>query len=224
VLRSGCYLTSDHGSYQRLLAQLDQRERAQRGRHQHEPASRAPIDREALERDALEREALERDALERVAPERDLLARGPAQLGLSEPSPTASTSARRDDLDGLHDQLRPALEVWSVVLSRPEPGLAILGMGKRDASYDVELPIPLVHHRPGAGAPRALPTGCKIIKMNDQHAYLQLPEGDPLGGQLAVGDIVGCGISHPCTTFDKWPVVLLVDDDYTVRQAINTFF
>lgn len=156
VLRSGCYLTSDHGSYLRQVGDLDARE----GGH--------------------------------------------AALG--------------------GDGLRPALEVWSVVQSRPEPQLAILTMGKRDASYDVELPIPLFWHRPGEGAqdtlPAALPPGCRIVKMNDQHAYLELPPG----ATLDVGDLVGCGISHPCTTFDKWPLLLAVDDDYSVRYAINTFF
>lgn len=61
-----------------------------------------------------------------------------------------------------------------------------------------------------------------IDKMNDQHAYLRWPEG--VEGGLQVGDLVGCGISHPCTTFDKWPLMLLVDDTYNVLQAINTFF
>ena len=155
VLRSGCYLTSDHGSYQRLLARLDAREA-------HE--------------------------------------------------------AHRDGL-------RPALEVWSAVQSRPEAGLAILTMGKRDASYDIDLPVPLFTHRPGSDhrEPTALPSGCAIVKMNDQHAYLSLPEGE-IRDTLAVGDLVGCGISHPCTTFDKWQVMLAVDDAYTVTQALNTFF
>jgi D-serine dehydratase len=152
VLRSGCYLTSDHGSYLRQIGDLDAREA------------------------------------------------GHAALG--------------------GEGLRPALEVWSMVQSRPEPQLAILTMGKRDASYDIDLPIPLASHRPGPGVPRALPPGCSIVKMNDQHAYLQLPAGF----ELEVGDLVGCGISHPCTTFDKWPLLLAVDDDYGVRYAINTFF
>jgi D-serine dehydratase len=69
-----------------------------------------------------------------------------------------------------------------------------------------------------------LPPGCTIFKMNDQHAYLRLPEGHPLCDTLDVGDLVGCGISHPCTTFDKWPLLLAVDDDYAVRHAVNTFF
>jgi D-serine dehydratase len=49
---------------------------------------------------------------------------------------------------------------------------------------------------------------------------MKVPEDSP----LAVGDMVGFGISHPCTTFDKWQVVPLVDDDYTVVSAIKTFF
>lgn len=117
--------------------------------------------------------------------------------------------------------LRPALEVWTTVLSRPEPNLAILALGKRDASHDLGLPKPIAAHRPGA-APLALPAGAVIDKMNDQHAYLRWPEG--VEADLQVGDLVGCGISHPCTTFDKWPLVLLVDDTYQVLQAVNTFF
>ncbi|MBV6322099.1 amino acid deaminase [Duganella violaceipulchra] len=153
VLRSGCYLTNDHGFYHGLIEQLNAREGLEPGQG-----------------------------------------------------------------------LRPALEVWSMVLSRPEPTLAILGMGKRDASYDMELPRALVSHRPGASAPAALPDGCSIEKMNDQHAYLRLPAGHAISGELAVGDLIGCGISHPCTTFDKWPLLLTVDDDYKVRGAVNTFF
>jgi D-serine dehydratase len=152
VLRSGCYITSDHGMYHDALAALDAREGS---------------------------------------------------------APGAG--------------LRPALEIWSVVQSRPEPDLAILTMGKRDASHDAGLPLPLMSHRPGPGAPHALPAGCEIVKMNDQHAYLRLPEG-PVREQLAVGDLVACGISHPCTTFDRWPLLLAVDDDYHVQGAFNTFF
>ncbi|MES2048034.1 MAG: amino acid deaminase [Pseudomonadota bacterium] len=123
------------------------------------------------------------------------------------------------------DNLRPALEVWSMVLSRPEHDLAILSMGKRDASYDIDLPLPLATHRPGDPAiPRALPHGCRIEKMNDQHAYLRLPEDSDLCLNLAVGDLIGCGISHPCTTFDKWPLLLVVSDLYQVESAVNTFF
>lgn len=130
--------------------------------------------------------------------------------------------AREPDMQ---DSLRPALEVWSMVQSRPEPDLAILTMGKRDASYDIDLPIPLATHRPGnAGAPQLLPQGCKIEKMNDQHAYLRLPQDSELSRSLAVGDLICSGISHPCTTFDKWPLLLVVSDSYEVEFAVNTFF
>ena len=119
--------------------------------------------------------------------------------------------------------LQPALEVWARVQSCPEPGLAILTMGKRDASYDIEMPIPLKRFRAGADAlPRAVPAGWKIAAMNDQHAYLRsaADEADP----PQVGDLVGCGISHPCTTFDKWRVLFTVDDGYRVTGAIRTYF
>ena len=119
--------------------------------------------------------------------------------------------------------LQPALEVWSRVQSCPEPGLAILTMGKRDASYDIEMPIALKRHRPGAdAAPRPVPSGWTISGMNDQHGYLRWASDDADPPQ--VGDLVGCGISHPCTTFDKWRLLFTVDDAYRVTGAIRTFF
>ena len=41
---------------------------------------------------------------------------------------------------------------------------------------------------------------------------------------FAVGDLIGLGISHPCTTFDKWRLVPLVNDQYDVIDCIQTFF
>jgi D-serine dehydratase len=117
--------------------------------------------------------------------------------------------------------LQPALEVWSRVQSCPEPGLAILTMGKRDASYDIEMPIALKRFRAGAAqVPQPVPSGWTIAAMNDQHAYLRFGAVDP----PQVGDLIGCGISHPCTTFDKWRVLFTVDDGYRVTGAIRTFF
>jgi D-serine dehydratase len=117
--------------------------------------------------------------------------------------------------------LQPALEVWSRVQSCPEPGLAILTMGKRDASFDLEMPIASKRYRPGTdAAPQSVPASWTIANMNDQHAYLRFSiEEAP-----QVGDLVGCGISHPCTTFDKWRALFTVDDDYRVTGAIRTFF
>lgn len=118
--------------------------------------------------------------------------------------------------------LRPALEVWCRVQSCPEPGLAILAMGKRDASYDIDLPMPRKHYRPGVdAAPRAAPAGWALSAMNDQHAYLRFADAS---NAPRVGDLVGCGISHPCSTFDRWRAMFTVDDDYRVTGAVRTFF
>lgn len=112
----------------------------------------------------------------------------------------------------------PALEVWGDVLSTPEPGLAIVGVGKRDAPFDSGLPIPLRVWRRRSG--RLEPaTGLEITTLNDQHAYVRCENTS-----VEVGDVLGCGISHPCTAFDKWPLIPLVDDDYRVVGAVKTFF
>lgn len=117
--------------------------------------------------------------------------------------------------------LRPALEIWGRVLSRPEPRLAFLDFGKRDVSHDIDLPRPILWARPGLHAsPQPLPEDWRISALHDQHAKLAIPED----AQLAVGDLVGCGISHPCTTFDKWQLLWLVDDAYRVLEGIRTFF
>jgi len=127
---------------------------------------------------------------------------------------------REAALDFPEGDLMPALEVWAAVQSRPEPGLAILTMGRRDISFDAGLPQPLAWHRPGAsGPPRPLPFHT-VRALNDQHAYLKTPGNTPLN----VGDLVCFGISHPCTTFDKWAVLLLADAGYDITGAIRTWF
>ena len=121
----------------------------------------------------------------------------------------------------LGEGFRPALEVWTHVQSRPESDHAYLTAGKRDVSFDLDLPRPVAWFRPGSkGAPQPLESGYHIVKLNDQHAYLRLPPESP----LEVGDLVALGISHPCTTFDRWQLLYLVEDDYTIVDAIRTFF
>lgn len=115
----------------------------------------------------------------------------------------------------------PALEVWTLVQSRPEPEKLILTAGKRDLSHDAELPIPERWFRPGRDrAPQSMPPGHAVVGLNDQHAHVAVPADSP----LRVGDMVALGISHPCTTFDKWQVICVVNDDYDVVSAIRTFF
>ncbi len=112
--------------------------------------------------------------------------------------------------------LRPALELWAQVLSCPEPGLALLGAGRRDAGFDLGLPVPLRVVRGGV----ACAVSGEVTRLNDQHAYLRL---DP-GTALLPGDAVCLGISHPCTTLDKWRVIPVVNDDGRVIDTVHAFF
>jgi D-serine dehydratase len=150
LLRSGCYITHDHGTYQRFMN---------------------------------------------------------------------AVAARMGCGHGLH----AAMEVWAAVQSCPEPGLAILTVGKRDISYDLELPVPTAFRaQHGAAAILPAPQDWKISGLNDQHAYLR--GSGPEHQALRVGDLVALGISHPCTTFDKWRWMPVVDGQYNVCDAIVTCF
>jgi D-serine deaminase-like pyridoxal phosphate-dependent protein len=120
--------------------------------------------------------------------------------------------------------LRPALHAWAQVVSRPEPGLALLNAGRRDVPYDGTLPLPqAVRGRDTASSARAL-QGARITALNDQHAFLALdPESD-----LRAGEVVRCGISHPCMAFDKWTVIPVLDDSAAEEPrlvgAVRTYF
>lgn len=120
---------------------------------------------------------------------------------------------------GASNHFDAALEIWGRVLSRPEPGLAFVDFGRRDVPFDQDLPNPLWIRNADGSAPRAA-THLRISDVNDQHAYLLLPDDE----KLQVGDWVGCGISHPCTAFDKWRYLPLVDDDYCVTDSLETAF
>ena len=127
---------------------------------------------------------------------------------------------------GLDHTLRPALEVISLVQSVPEPGLALLTMGKRDVSHDLDLPVPLwrAQARCESNQTKPCPTDWRIVALNDQHAHLRFDPQTPQAEHPRVGELVGCGISHPCTTFDKWRWMPVVDDRYHVVDAISIHF
>jgi D-serine dehydratase len=116
--------------------------------------------------------------------------------------------------------LEEALEVWGAVLSLPEPGVAILGFGRRDVPYDLELPVPRLVKTPGPQPPIPLRAEASITKVMDQHAFMKVSAD----ANLNVGDLVGCGVSHPCTAFDKWRLIPVVDDGYAVIDAVLTYF
>ncbi|MGH8118158.1 MAG: amino acid deaminase [Rhodanobacteraceae bacterium] len=127
----------------------------------------------------------------------------------------AQVKMRHPELEG---GLEPALAVFAHVQSLPEPGLAIVAMGKRDISCDPDLPIPLQLHRPGEPAQPL--TGCSVCKVMDQHAMMVIPDH----ADIRIGDVLSFGASHPCLTFDKWRQVLLVDDGLQVLEAMPTYF
>jgi D-serine dehydratase len=151
LLRSGCYVTHDHGFYKRMVAAVDHRLCCAEGQ-----------------------------------------------------------------------SLQPALEVWASVQSCPEPGLAIVAVGRRDISFDLDLPVPVAYAPRGTRSAQPAPQGWKITGLNDQHAYLRWNAGEAFAPQ--VGDRVGLGISHPCTTFDKWHWMPIVDADYAVCDAVAMHF
>lgn len=116
--------------------------------------------------------------------------------------------------------LRPALQVWAYVQSVPEETRAIVGMGKRDASFDLGLPMPAVHFRPGETRPKPAPSHWKLTKLMDQHAYLEIARDD----DVRVGDMIAFDISHPCLTFDRWRTIPMIDGEYRVIDVVQTFF
>ena len=130
-----------------------------------------------------------------------------------EPQPSTTTDA---------PELRSAMHVWARVISRPEPGLALLDIGRRDVSFDEGLPTPqLVADQ--LGAPSRPLDGGEITAVNDQHAFLRIPPDS----DLRVGDVVRLGLSHPCTAFDKWQWIPLLDDagpDPHLLDLIRTHF
>jgi D-serine deaminase-like pyridoxal phosphate-dependent protein len=129
-------------------------------------------------------------------------------------SPLGETSRLADA-----EPFRPALLAWAQVMSRPEPGLALLTMGKRDAPFDEGLPRPrLVRTRDGVIGPL---TGCRVSRMADQHTFV-VSDGD----LPEVGDWIGFGLSHPCTAFDKWRLIPVVagPDGTTVVDLVRTYF
>ena len=115
----------------------------------------------------------------------------------------------------------PALELWAYVLSVPEPGLAIVGFGRRECPFDKGLPAAVAALRPGVDRrPRPLGRGHAFTALNDQHAFLEFPRSRP----LRVGDMVCAGISHPCGAFEKWRQVPVVDDRHRVVSLVHTRF
>ncbi|MFE9613658.1 amino acid deaminase [Streptomyces sp. NPDC006012] len=113
--------------------------------------------------------------------------------------------------------LEPAFRLWAQIVSRPSAGQAFANAGKRDAAHDLDLPSAQVVRRDGTERPA---TGVSVTALSDQHTWLRTePDAD-----LEVGDWIGLGLSHPCTSFDKWQLIPLAEADGTVVDYIRTFF
>ncbi|MFG3514515.1 amino acid deaminase [Streptomyces bobili] len=113
--------------------------------------------------------------------------------------------------------LEPAFRLWAQVVSRPSAEQAFVNAGKRDAAYDLDLPFAQAVRRDGV---ERVAAGIEVSALSDQHAWLRTaPDAD-----LEVGDWVGLGLSHPCTSFDKWQLIPLAEADGTVVDYIRTFF
>ncbi|MFG2127934.1 amino acid deaminase [Streptomyces sp. NPDC048751] len=113
--------------------------------------------------------------------------------------------------------LEPAFRLWAQVVSRPSAEQAFVNAGKRDAAYDLDLPLAQVVRRDGTERPA---TGLSVTALSDQHAWLRTTEE----ADLEVGDWVGLGLSHPCTSFDKWQLIPVAEADGTVVDYVRTFF
>ncbi|MEU0373282.1 amino acid deaminase [Streptomyces sp. NPDC006283] len=115
--------------------------------------------------------------------------------------------------------LQPAFRLWAQVVSRPTPDQAFVNAGKRDAAYDLDLPVAQAVRDARTGEIRPA-DGITVSALSDQHGWLRTtPEAD-----VEVGDWVGMGLSHPCTSFDKWQLIPVVERDGTVTDFIRTFF
>ncbi len=110
-------------------------------------------------------------------------------------------------------KLNPAIEVWAQVVSKPEPDFGLLNIGKRDVGFDLGYPIPRYKF-----SGKVEDFSGEIEKLNDQHAFMKS------SNNFTISDLIGLGISHPCTTFDKWRLIPLVDNNYDLVDCIHTFF
>ncbi|MET9047680.1 amino acid deaminase [Streptomyces sp. NPDC003328] len=113
--------------------------------------------------------------------------------------------------------LEPAFRLWAQVVSRPSAEQAFANAGKRDAAYDLDLPLAQVLRRDGR---ERQATGVSVTALSDQHAWLSTAPG----ADVEVGDWLGLGLSHPCTSFDKWQLIPVAEADGTVVDYIRTFF
>lgn len=120
----------------------------------------------------------------------------------------------------INGDLISSLMLWAYVHSVPEPGLAIIGLGKRDVAFDAGLPTPEYFYRPGTANPIKTSSAWQVVKIMDQHCMLTIDDE----ASILPGDLVCFSSSHPCLTMDKWRNIGIMDDNYVVNRTIKTYF
>lgn len=127
----------------------------------------------------------------------------------------------RDDGTSPIGHLRPALRGLARVVSHPEPELALVDAGKRDFPFDEGLPEP-IWLASDLGEPRVALAGASVVAMNDQHSFVRMRPGE----SIAIGSVIGMGVSHPCTAFDKWRFIPVIAEETSdlVVDLVRTYF
>jgi len=123
-------------------------------------------------------------------------------------------------------RLVTAMHGWVRITSQPERGLALFDAGKRDLPFDEGLPEPQLLRPRVPGEPTRTLTGLVVSQLNDQHGFLRFSPTGP--APVRIGDELRLGLSHPCTAFDKWGLIPVIDDpdspDPLVVDLLRTFF
>lgn len=129
-------------------------------------------------------------------------------------SPLDGRRAADEDL-----RLANALTLWGRVVSRPEADVVLVGAGMRDAPVDIEPPRPR-ECRSGDGTVRDLRGRAATFRVMDQHTFVRVASD----AQIGPGDIMTFDLSHPCTAFDKYRLIPVIDAQATVVDGVLTFF
>ena len=104
----------------------------------------------------------------------------------------------------------------ATVLSRPEPILVIVRFGRRDAAFLDQLPVVLGSY----GRDRRLSEapGVRVTKLNDKHAFLQIPEELRVG----LGEVWSFWNQPSLRRVRPAAAIPLVDHEHQITGAVTT--